>query len=76
MNVIYVGLLMWPFIWLGVFCFACYSLMKWNWHGWRDAFKSAWECRYQGVMLLPGLSFLGFSMALSLALWIVGIIPS
>lgn len=71
MNVIWIGLLLWPVIWLGAFCYACYSLVKWDFYGWRMAFKAAWDSRYERVMILPALAFLAFSMSVSVALWLL-----
>lgn len=71
MDIIIIGFLLWPVVWLAVFCYACHSLLKWDFRGWRQAFRAAWDSRYDREMLLPGLAFLGFSMALSMAWWLL-----
>jgi hypothetical protein len=76
MNIIYVGLVLWPFVWIAVFSYACYKLFKWNFHEWRHALSMTWDYRTDSDVWLPGLAFLGFSMALSVVLWVIGLIPS
>lgn len=75
MNVLIVGLLLWPFICLAMFCLACWRLMNWDFKGWGQAFKHAWLDRYTFDVILPILAMLPIAIIISLGLWAVGLIP-